>query len=144
MTTIAWDGKTLAADKRTSFGSLPATTTKVHRLSGGRIVAGAGDTARICEMVHWLDREDPDKFPAAQRNSDCCSMLVVLPGGVLLQYENTPYPIRIESEKWAVGSGRDFALAAMYLGKDAVAAVVVASVFDVATGNGVDSITLNP
>jgi ATP-dependent protease HslVU (ClpYQ) peptidase subunit len=38
----------------------------------------------------------------------------------------------------ALGSGRDFALAAMYLGKNAREAVEIAMEFDLETGKGVD------
>ena len=41
MTTIAWDGKTLAADKLASYGELRTTVTKIFRLSDGSLVGGA-------------------------------------------------------------------------------------------------------
>ena len=34
MTTIAWDGMTLAADKRATAGSLTRTVTKLYRVRG--------------------------------------------------------------------------------------------------------------
>ncbi|SDX13057.1 20S proteasome, alpha and beta subunits [Variovorax sp. YR634] len=144
MTVVAWDGKTLAADKRTNFGGLHGTTTKVHRLSDGRLVGCAGNTAQISEMVHWLETgADPEKIPAIQRDAkECVSALVILPGGAVLQYENTPHPIRIENSTWAIGSGRDFAMAAMHLGKDARQAVMLACELDSTCGNGVDTLEL--
>jgi hypothetical protein len=143
MTTIAFDGKTLAADKRTSFGGLHATTIKVHRVNG-LLVAGCGTSALICEMRAWLESgADPKEFPAAQRDTkECASVLVIHPNGDIRQYESSPYPLVILDKHWAIGSGRDFAMAAMYLGKTAVEAVEVASVFDTNTGNGVDSLEL--
>lgn len=142
MTTIAWDGKTLAADKRTSFGSLHSTTSKLHSI-GGCLVAGAGTTALIMEMIEWLKAGcDPKEFPAAQRDGkECVSLLVIHPGGAVRQYENSPYPLVIENEFWAIGSGRDFATAAMHLGKTAKEAVEIAAIFDTATGNGVNTLT---
>lgn len=144
MTVIAWDGKTLAGDKRTSFGGLHATTTKVHRLQDGRLVGCAGTTAQIAEMVHWLNAgADAEKLPTAQRDpKECVSALVIEPGGRVLQYENTAHPIVIENLTWAIGSGRDFAMAAMYMGRSAEQAVSVACALDCTCGNGIDTLIL--
>lgn len=140
MTVIAWDGEMLAADKRTSFGSLHATTTKIRRLSDGRLLAGCGVTALIEEMYAWVDSgANPATFPAAQRNAeDNASVLVVGLDGPLLQYETTAYPLRIENRQWAIGSGRDFAAMAMRLGKNAREAVELTAEFCHDCGGGVD------
>ena len=141
MTVVAFDGRVMAADKRSSFGGLHATTTKVHSV-GGMVIAGCGPTALIAEMRQWLvDGADPATFPAAQRDdTKCTSILVKRPGTPLWQYENTPHPIVIENAQWAIGSGRDFAVMAMHLGKSAVEAVELTSLFCSDCGNGVDAI----
>lgn len=146
MTVVAWDGKTLAGDKRTNFGGLHGTTTKVHRLKDGRLVGCAGNTAQIVEFVRWLEEgANPDKMPAIQRDAkECVSALVILEGHIVTQYENTPYPIVIENRHLAIGSGRDFAMAAMWLGQTAHDAVAVACHFDVGCGNGIDMLELEP
>ena len=145
MTTIAWDGHTLAGDKRTSFGGLHATTTKVHRIAGC-LVGAAGTSAQITEMHAWLaNGRKPADLPTAQRSAtDCCSVLVIEPDGRVLQFENSPYPLAIENKRWAIGSGRDFAMAAMHLGLDARSAVEVAIALDAGSGNGVDFLSLEP
>jgi hypothetical protein len=142
---IAWDGTTLAGDKRTSFGGLHATTTKVHRLPDGRLFAGCGPTALIQEMRHWIAAgADPATFPAAQRvPADCVSALVVQINGSLLQYETTAYPLVLENRQWAIGSGRDFAVMAMRLGKTAAEAVLLTAEFCHDCGNGADALDLN-
>jgi ATP-dependent protease HslVU (ClpYQ) peptidase subunit len=144
VTVIAWDGKTLAGDKLTSFGGMHATTTKVHRINGC-LVGGSGNSAQIQEMLAWLRAgADVDKFPSSQRcDRDCATILVIHPDGQVRQYEHTPYPLVIHNTRWAIGSGRDFALAAMHLGQDAVKAVELACVLDTGCGNGVDSLTLD-
>lgn len=144
MTVVAWDGKTLAADKRTSFGGMHATTTKVHRMPDGSIVGCAGNTAQIYEMLNWLKTgADADKLPNAQRDAkECVSMLVIRPDGTIHQYENTPHPMTIENKMWAIGSGRDFAYAAMHLGRSAIQAVELTCMLDSGCGNGVDSLRL--
>lgn len=142
MTVIAWDGKTLAADKRSSFGGMHATVTKLYRINGS-LVGCAGGSAQNAEMRVWFSAGcDAKLFPEPQRDSDkCVSMLVVSPDGVLRQYENSPHPFIVENKLWAIGSGRDFALAAMHLGLPADRAVEVACALDCTCGNGIDTLT---
>ena len=144
MTVIAWDGEFMAGDKRTNFGGMHATTTKVHRLPDGSLIGCAGNTAQIAEMIEWVARGcDAEKLPTGQRDpKDCVSALVVRPDGTVLQYENTPNPIVIENGRWAIGSGRDFAWAAMHLGKSAKEAVELACLLDLNCGNGCDVLSL--
>ena len=143
MTCIAWDGKTLAADKQSTNNNLARTVTKITRV-GKSLVGGAGDASQTEEMVAWLRRgAKVGDFPASQRDKeDWASMLVIRPGGFIDLYERTPYPTRYEDKIFAIGSGRDFALAAMYLGKCASDAVEIASIFDAGSGNGVDVLVL--
>ena len=144
MTIIAWDGKTLSADKRTSMGGLHGTTTKLHKICG-RLVGGAGTTAHIHEMLKWLENGcDAEKLPASQRDpKECVSLLVIEPDGKVRQYESSPYPLQIENKFWAIGSGRDFAMTAMYLGKTSREAVEIASALCDGCGNGIDSLELD-
>lgn len=143
MTVIAWDGKTLAADKQSSYGSLPAITTKVFRIRN-HLVAGSGDTARIIEMRKWFeDGADPAKLPAFQTDeAKFVDLMVVDPAGGLMVYSNGPLPSFIQNQFWATGSGRDFAIAAMHCGKTAREAVEIASLFCTGCGQGVDSLEL--
>lgn len=142
MTTIAWDGKMMAGDKRTSFGGLHVTTTKVHRIRGA-LVAGCGNSAPIAEMIQWYaDGADPAKLPPNQRDEDkAVNLLVASPEGLFL-YADSATPFKIESPFAAIGSGRDFAIAAMHLGCDARRAVEIASIYETGTGNGVDALEL--
>lgn len=144
MTVIAFDGMTLAADKRCSGGSAVFTVRKIDRLSDGSLVGLTGDTAYCAQMLAWLrDGEKLADFPATQRDREkFAGVLVVRPTGEVWKYEDTPHPYRIEDRFYAIGSGRDFALAAMMLGKSAREAVKVACEFDASCGNGVDTLTL--
>ena len=56
-----------------------------------------------------------------------------------LRYEQTPNPFVVEDKQWAIGSGRDYAIAAMHLGRTAAEAVAVACLFDVSCGMGIDT-----
>ncbi|HCZ49097.1 MAG TPA: hypothetical protein DCZ11_08840 [Gammaproteobacteria bacterium] len=144
MTVIAWDGKTLAADKRTCSGTLIGVTTKIRRLRGHLCgVTGQLDFGE--QMFAWFDAgADPEGFPQSQRDKDDWAGLVAIDlSGRILRYERTPYPLVVEQQKAAWGSGRDFALCAMVrFGVSAREAVEIASMFDCGCGNGVDELTL--
>lgn len=139
MSVVVWDGNYLAADKRASFGSLIRTATKIFRLNNS-LVGYVGDLDAGEELLAWFkDGQDPAKFPLTQRDKDnWVGLLVVKSDRSLLKYERTPYPIKIQDRQYAIGSGRDFAYAAMYCGRTAVEAVNIACIFDSTCGNGVD------
>lgn len=141
MTCIAWDGTTLAADKRATIGSLYRTTTKIHRV-GSMLVGYSGAGAQVREMLAWARGGfKKSAFPEIQRDSEnSIALLVIRPKGLVLVYEHTPHPIEYEDKQFAIGSGRDFALAAMYLGKSAKDAVFIAAEFDPGCGGGVDTL----
>lgn len=142
MTVIAWDGKQLAADRRTSSGSLVRISTKIFRL--GEALAGySGDADAGEEIVAWFrDGHHPEKFPSSLRKDEGWGrLLIVWPDGILWMYGRTPHPVKFPPQQFAIGSGRDFAHAAMYCGKNAPEAVEVACVFDSGCGNGVDVLT---
>lgn len=142
MTCIAWDGKTLAADKRIVNNGLQRTTTKIRRI--GDLLCGAcGDGATMEEMFAWVERgRKPEEYPAVMRNKDDNSSIMVIESGKFFLYGCSPYPTRYEDNHYAMGSGRDYALAAMHLGKTAKEAVEIASLFEINCGNGVDVLTL--
>jgi hypothetical protein len=143
MTVIAWDGKTLAADKLCVNGGLRGTVTKIFR-AGDCLVGGSGDFSFVLAMVDWVQKgRDPAAFPADQRNKDNWQpMLVIEADGTPSLYDQTPFPIRQEQAYIAIGSGRDFAMAAMYLRKTAVEAVEVAIALNSGCGNGIDELRL--
>ena len=142
MSVIAWDGKTLAADKRASCGSYFRTTTKIFK-HGPALVGYSGDQSAGEEVFAWFrDGHNADKFPASQRDrDDYAGLLVVWYDGELWKYERTPFPLKYPPQQFAIGSGCDFALAAMYCGKTASEAVEVACQFNIWCGNGIDTLT---
>lgn len=138
MTVIAWDGKTLAADKQSTFCGLPRTTTKVHRAKDGSLIGATGTTAVCAALRIWYDAgavkaDFPDKDKEA-------TLLVAKPDGTLLLWDSNPTPIVIEDKFHAIGSGRDFAIAALHLGHSAREAVEVACKYDVYCGRGIDEL----
>ena len=143
MTIVAWDGRTLAADKRSTVAGLVRTVTKIWRVNG-TLVGGCGDAAFVLAVVDWLRAgADPAKYPASQRDKDDWQpVLVIDTDGRPMLYERSPFPIKYEDPFCAMGSGRDYAMAAMHLGKTAAEAVAIASLFDNGCGNGCDTLTL--
>lgn len=144
MTVVAWDGLTLAADKLSTDGTSRRTSTKVVRASNGALMAACGDASRCREIEAWYERgAKPEDFPPTQRIADTAAwLLVVEPGPVLKYFQVTPYALVIEDRQFAMGSGRDYAMAAMHLGKTAEAAVAVAIALCPECGNGIDTLTL--
>ncbi len=144
MTVIAYDGYTLAADKQATGGGMKRSITKVFRV-GDLAVGFAGASSQSMQMLEWVRAgRRPELFPDSQRDKDDWAGVVVIEGGRVLVYERTPYPILFEDPVFAYGSGRDFALAAMFLGVDARKAVAVACQFDDSCGMGIDAIEIVP
>ena len=143
MTCIAWDGKTLAADKRAIYGGTITTLTKIRRI-GDLMVGGSGESSFIGAMVEWVKNgRVPADFPKSQADKDDWQpVLVIEADGTPSLYERTQYPIRHEQRCIAIGSGREYAMAAMHLGKTAREAVEVAIELDCGCGNGIDTLEL--
>lgn len=144
MTVIAWDGRTLAADKLADMAGLRTSVTKISRVNGC-LIGSAGASSVGNEAEAWFARgADPKDFPESQRdNEHWDGLLVITPEGAVLKYENTPYPVRLDpGQKVAIGSGRDFAVAAMHLGLSATEAVKLACELSTGCGNGIDFMTL--
>jgi hypothetical protein len=142
MTCIAWDGKTIAADKRATCAGVHNTTTKLRRIATGEILAWTGDEDAGRIVARWYENGALlEKWPQVQ-TTDQWSRLIVASKSSVKIFERQPESVEIEDKFHAWGSGRDFALAAMYLGKSAAEAVEIACVFDTSCGNGIDVIEL--
>jgi len=141
MTVIAWDGRTLAADKRAvSGGGIARTVTKIER-HGECLIAITGDWDTGSEMREWFKAgADPERFPAKARE-DRATLIVINREGIRT-WAIGPYPMTIEQDSCCWGSGRDYAEAVLFMGYDARKAVEVACHFQTDCGNGVDVLEL--
>lgn len=144
MTTIAWDGKTLAGDRQSTFDGTPARTRKVFRFSrpdrGDVVLCGcAGDTGDCQVYIRWAKDKD-----AIKKGPPAFKSLVVLSidskRRIWCATENMHW-YRIGAKFWAIGSGAEYALGAMAAGKSARDAVRIASKLDTSTGFGVDVVS---
>ena len=78
MTIIAWDGRTLAADKQSESSGKISTVTKIIRLSTGEVLAWTGDHDSGLLMAKWYaNGADIEKWPACQRDKDQWSLFIV-------------------------------------------------------------------
>lgn len=144
MTVIIWDGKTLAADRMASDNYVKINaSTKISRVRG-HLVAAAGPAATSREMLAWfIAGAIPAEFPPSLRDLSNIDMLVITPQSEILLYQNTPYPIKMEGSVYALGCGKEAALAVVMLGYDALKAVEIASRICDGCGNGADALTLD-
>lgn len=144
MTVIAWDGKTLAADRRSTHCGYASTATKIHRVPGG-IVGFSGGGAHSSALLEWFKGGRQGEYPKAIDEEHGAGSTFITDAGVILAYAwHSQSPETIEDKFFARGAGRDYALAAMYLGHDARKAVEVACALEVSCGNGVDTLELHP
>lgn len=141
MTVIAWDGKTLAADRQATNSGMRYAATKLFRLSDGSVAAGTGTLAAVLVMKAWYEAgADATKYPECQKsNDDWCRLVVAKPDGSVFYYEGLPVAIPSESVPAAWGSGRDFAMGAMLAGADARRAVEITGMVSTDCGLGIDS-----
>jgi len=147
MTVIAWDGKTVAADKRAICSGVHFMTTKLRRVKVGdhipEVLAWTGDQDAGETVAAWYAAgADISKWPECQKDKDAWSRLLVFDRYGARMFERLPVSVKIEDPFCAWGAGRDFALAALHLGKTAQEAVELACVFETSCGNGVDVMTL--
>lgn len=156
MTSIAWDGRTLAADSRATeedgsartdrFVKLYRVQSKVPPILGEVLMAAAG-----CEFAGemfrlWLERGGDCDLHAKgvdydEEGTSPIDVLLVHASGAFTA-NHLGCLIRIHDPFWAHGTGRQGALVAMRLGKDAVEAVRAVREFDSNTGGRVVAMQL--
>lgn len=140
MTTIAWDGKTLAADKQGTQGDKAAyTVTKVFRRKDGALIAAVDNIALGMGFIRWFLKGEKGKAPPLKVEDEWTALLVIRKDGTMERHEPEGW-FNIEG-KFAAGSGKSLALLAMDLGATAEEAVKLASKYDVYTGSEIDTVT---
>jgi ATP-dependent protease HslVU (ClpYQ) peptidase subunit len=135
MTTVAWDGKTLACDSQVTVGNCRGTSVKLVSNDQGFVAAGAGSLPELVPWFRWVENGmDPDQQPTSLSESD---LVIVPPRGPAIWFSGSASPMKLPRRHWAIGSGSDFALGAMAMGADARQEVKVAMKFDVYTSGRV-------
>lgn len=133
MTTIATDGKSMAGDGQVQdhCDMIVATDRhKVFRLSDGRIVGAAGNSADAHAWCKWLDNNKDGPCPI--QSEQFAGLILQCDGSVLWvdhkgREELTPTPC-------AIGSGQEIAIGAMDAGATPDQAVAIACKRDIYSG----------
>lgn len=141
MTIIAYDGKTVASDRQMTDNGLKSAAQKIFKLEDGTVIAVVGDFALSLAMKDWYIAGRPEgKCPCNHDKNNYGSIVVFKPDGTIEEYENYETPVQIIDPFMAWGSGRNYAMTALALGKSAEEAVKLACQFDVFCGMGFDSL----
>ena len=143
MTTIVWDGKTLAADKKMVLGGGSGhTVTKIKKI-GGELYFGAGDGDAVAAMLEWASKEG-NTLPEFQKDEkDYIAFYCITSERKIIRIGRYGATREIEDKYFATGTGMHYALAVMAMGGDAVKAIEIAAMFDQDTGMGIDTLTLD-
>ena len=115
---------------------MPCQSVKARKLADGRLYGHTGDAQDGAAVLNWL--ETGGEKPAVK---DFTALLIGV-NGHLSRLEDKLVPFPITSAFHAAGSGRDFAMAAMHMGKTAREAVELACLYDIYTGGPITEITL--
>ncbi len=132
----------MAADRMVCNGTCKiGERTKIFKINGHLAgFAGNHDTAAV--LQNWVEHGAKEEEWPFDENDQAAVMLVT-PDGRILVYERYPFPVLMENDFYAIGSGSPYALAAMHLGCSAEQAVKTACELDVFTGGEVDTLCLN-
>lgn len=146
MTTIAWDGITLAADSLSCSNGQRSRVRKLRRCEDGRLIAAAGESGAVAAYLNWLERcvplEPAPMRPSFQHDADdCVHALEIMPDGTVWRHERFA-PFIVEERSTAIGSGAAYALGAMAAGKSAPEAVVIACELHSGSALPMDSLRL--
>ena len=139
MTTIAWDGRFVAADSQCVAGGYakPETARKIRRI-GDLVYAVSGLYCMFDAMIEWHRQgADPREVPACKSDGDDIVLIVFYPSGRCWSYRSSvPYPDEaFAPDAW--GSGYQFAIGAMKARCNAETAVSIAAKCDVGTGGDI-------
>ena len=142
MTTIAWDGTTLAADSLSCSSGQRSRVRKLRRCKDGRLIAAAGESGAVAAYLNWLETPEWSQRPSFQDHADdCVHALEIMPDGTVWRHERF-MPFIAEDRYTAIGSGAAYALGAMAAGKTAPEAVVIACELHSGSALPMDSLRL--
>lgn len=126
MTVIAFRDGVLAADTATTFGCgmVRHDIPKIYEFKG-RLAGAGGDAVDCAAFIRWFQSEfssEPRCYPKPTEDDDSFEGLIVRPDGLLLIFTRGGwYPAR--PRYFAIGSGAQFAMGAMFQGATAEQAV---------------------
>jgi hypothetical protein len=145
MTTICYRDGIMAGDSRAyGFDKVPVgSKMKPTRLPDGSLLGVSSSVVGCSQIVkEWvLAGMDSKAAPHRKKEDIDFQAMLVRPDGTCILIDGNWLPSDPISEAYyAIGSGREFALAALFLGKTAAEAVEVACHLDVWTGGRVETV----
>lgn len=138
MTTIAFKDGVIAGDTcASSNGVMVGFASKIFRTDDGRVGGFSGDLDCLEKVkslinVGILGLDEKSEFSA----------FVTSGNGIFEYYGSCETPTIIRASCFAIGSGREFAYGAMAAGASAKKAVKISALYDSATNNKVETLTL--
>jgi len=146
VTTIAYSRRhrVMAGDRLSSVSDMvDGECTKVHKRKDGALIGVAGARHIAMSVVRWfLAGEKKASKPSFGDADDCCAVVIVRPCGKVEVHDRCGWAEQ-EDDYTAIGSGMDFALAALDMGADPARAVTIASRRDLYSGCGVNTVALD-
>jgi hypothetical protein len=137
MTTIAAKASTgeIAADSMVSGDD---SFYLVEKLRKGQesIYGGCGDWDKLLKFYNSLES-------GADLDSDTDVTVLELRSDGIWIYESTIIPAKIKNDFWAIGTGANFAIAAMHLGLTPAEAVRLACLYDTSSHEPIDVMSLS-
>lgn len=143
MTTIATDGRSIAADSQVGAECKHGTVSKLHRASDGAVLGCAGYVTDLSVFVDWYETyaksyiNDGRLAPKPDRLDTNFDGLILRPDGTILNVANDGTYFE-HTAPAAVGSGCRFAYGAMDAGCDPARAVLIACGRDAFTSEPVE------
>ena len=114
MTVIAYDGKSVAADRMSVSNGLAREAKKLFKLEDGTVIAVTGDHPLSLELMSWYaNGRQEGKCPCNRDKDNYGSIVVFDANGKVWYYENCAQPFEILDKFTAWGCGRDYAVAAL-------------------------------
>lgn len=143
MTTIVWDGKTLAADRRvTSHGMVDGQMTKiVKRKKDGALAGGAGSASLVAAFHRWFLKGERGKRPELKIGEFAASCVIIRPDKKIECHDEIGW-FQSDAANYATGSGFEVAYGALGMGASARTAVQVAAERDTSTGLVIETLEL--
>jgi hypothetical protein len=137
MTTIAAKASTgeIAADSMVSGDDSFYLVEKLRR-GQESIYGGCGDWDKLLKFYNSLES-------GADLDSDTDVTVLELRSDGIWIYESTIIPAKIKNDFWAIGTGANFAIAAMHLGLTPAEAVRLACLYDTSSHEPIDVMSLS-
>lgn len=147
MTCIAYRSGIMAVDSAaTSNGTVTGSSTKIARNKKGDLAGASGDAIYNYAFRQWFLKGEKGKPPDATESGAPASSnkgLIVRRKGTIEVYEFKGKHV-MEANYYAMGSGRDHALGAMFVGASAIQAVEAAIAHDTYCGGKIVSLKHEP